>query len=104
MEFRYSRVDRKSTRLNSSHHRISYAVFCLKKFRKSASKSGCRFVDGCGKRLRLWTTHAQIPNMLQHCINAFTTIASNSTFFFIFFLKYGGTPEVYPFPPPAPLE
>src|SRR5574342_1238378 len=23
--------DRKSTRLNSSHHRISYAVFCLKK-------------------------------------------------------------------------
>src|SRR5574342_900136 len=23
-------VDRKSTRLNSSHHRISYAVFCLK--------------------------------------------------------------------------
>src|SRR5574342_1255617 len=24
-------ADRKSTRLNSSHHRISYAVFCLKK-------------------------------------------------------------------------
>ena len=27
-------VDRKSTRLNSSHARISYAVFCLKKKRK----------------------------------------------------------------------
>src|SRR5436305_3711455 len=27
----YSRLDRKSTRLNSSHVRISYAVFCLKK-------------------------------------------------------------------------
>src|SRR3712207_9000504 len=26
-----SRVDRKSTRLNSSHANISYAVFCLKK-------------------------------------------------------------------------
>src|SRR3989442_7954917 len=26
-----SRADRKSTRLNSSHVRISYAVFCLKK-------------------------------------------------------------------------
>src|SRR5574337_847789 len=26
-----TRVDRKSTRLNSSHHSISYAVFCLKK-------------------------------------------------------------------------
>src|SRR5690606_42067593 len=28
-------VDRKSTRLNSSHVKISYAVFCLKKKRKS---------------------------------------------------------------------
>src|SRR2546430_17293437 len=26
-----ARVDRKSTRLNSSHSQISYAVFCLKK-------------------------------------------------------------------------
>src|SRR2546421_1329602 len=26
-----SRIDRKSTRLNSSHDQISYAVFCLKK-------------------------------------------------------------------------
>src|SRR5689334_24602434 len=29
--------DRKSTRLNSSHSSISYAVFCLKKKRNSAS-------------------------------------------------------------------
>src|SRR3712207_8334600 len=28
---RHPRVDRKSTRLNSSHANISYAVFCLKK-------------------------------------------------------------------------
>src|SRR3989442_5437817 len=28
-------VDRKSTRLNSSHVRISYAVFCLKKKKKN---------------------------------------------------------------------
>src|SRR5690606_39899892 len=27
----YPRLDRKSTRLNSSHVKISYAVFCLKK-------------------------------------------------------------------------
>src|SRR5690606_41107630 len=31
-------VDRKSTRLNSSHVKISYAVFCLKK-KKSTAKS-----------------------------------------------------------------
>src|SRR2546427_6447355 len=29
-------VDRKSTRLNSSHSQISYAVFCLKKKKKNA--------------------------------------------------------------------
>src|SRR5205085_4299851 len=29
------RLDRKSTRLNSSHSQISYAVFCLKKKKKS---------------------------------------------------------------------
>src|SRR2546430_11289520 len=30
-EPRGARIDRKSTRLNSSHSQISYAVFCLKK-------------------------------------------------------------------------
>src|SRR2546430_8691523 len=29
-------LDRKSTRLNSSHSQISYAVFCLKKKKKSS--------------------------------------------------------------------
>src|SRR2546430_10716968 len=31
--------DRKSTRLNSSHSQISYAVFCLKKKKKYQTKS-----------------------------------------------------------------
>src|SRR3989442_3866926 len=31
-----AKLDRKSTRLNSSHVRISYAVFCLKKKMRSA--------------------------------------------------------------------
>src|SRR2546430_10412201 len=35
-------VDRKSTRLNSSHSQISYAVFCLKK--KKASNTVCKDV------------------------------------------------------------
>src|SRR3989442_7947822 len=30
-------IDRKSTRLNSSHVRISYAVFCLKKKKRSTA-------------------------------------------------------------------
>src|SRR2546426_5203438 len=33
------RIDRKSTRLNSSHLVISYAVFCLKKKKKTKNQS-----------------------------------------------------------------
>src|SRR3712207_9020009 len=33
-----NRLDRKSTRLNSSHANISYAVFCLKKKKKKTQR------------------------------------------------------------------
>src|SRR3712207_7565757 len=33
-------LDRKSTRLNSSHANISYAVFCLKKKKKTTKYNG----------------------------------------------------------------
>src|SRR5688572_32390125 len=36
------RVDRKSTRLNSSHSQISYAVFCLKKKKKKNNNNDHR--------------------------------------------------------------
>src|SRR2546427_6696401 len=36
--FLYSVTDRKSTRLNSSHSQISYAVFCLKKKKKQQGR------------------------------------------------------------------
>src|SRR2546430_4330915 len=34
----YALIDRKSTRLNSSHSQISYAVFCLKKKNPKSSR------------------------------------------------------------------
>src|SRR2546430_13375811 len=37
----YLLVDRKSTRLNSSHSQISYAVFCLKKTNTASIKKHC---------------------------------------------------------------
>src|SRR2546430_3128503 len=41
-------VDRKSTRLNSSHSQISYAVFCLKKKKKAAQRdSGYSTLSTC---------------------------------------------------------
>src|SRR5690348_17513378 len=38
-----NRQDRKSTRLNSSHPSISYAVFCLKKKKKEKKKTTERY-------------------------------------------------------------
>src|SRR2546430_10700091 len=35
-------IDRKSTRLNSSHSQISYAVFCLKKKKNNINTYGTR--------------------------------------------------------------
>src|SRR5690348_17430888 len=47
-------LDRKSTRLNSSHPSISYAVFCLKKKTKSVHEVICEIhVD---KRHMLWVS------------------------------------------------
>src|SRR5688572_32605492 len=37
-------VDRKSTRLNSSHSQISYAVFCLKKKKKNQTNNNTEIV------------------------------------------------------------
>src|SRR5690625_7010612 len=37
-------VDRKSTRLNSSHVAISYAVFCLKEKRRTPTNTGLSYI------------------------------------------------------------
>src|SRR5690349_22854729 len=37
----FSKKDRKSTRLNSSHVEISYAVFCLKKKKQTKANFSC---------------------------------------------------------------
>src|SRR5947209_1938713 len=51
--------DRKSTRLNSSHANISYAVFCLKKKRRATTKLACPerivAVPSTALPLRNWT-------------------------------------------------
>src|SRR5256885_11742005 len=48
-----SRKDRKSTRLNSSHLVISYAVFCLKKKKTKKNKHGLRtYVCECRSRVQ----------------------------------------------------
>src|SRR5574337_1316631 len=52
-EYNLNLIDRKSTRLNSSHHSTSYAVFCLKKkkdTKPTSSIRGARGVRRCSNR------------------------------------------------------
>src|SRR5438034_2186986 len=55
--------DRKSTRLNSSHTVISYAVFCLKKKNKPSSPSSRTRDRGRGL-----ADHQQIRRALEHAL------------------------------------
>src|SRR2546422_6367837 len=50
---RLHEVDRKSTRLNSSHGYISYAVFCLKKKKHQAAEQLARKTSSLRKSTRL---------------------------------------------------
>src|SRR5947199_8046325 len=54
---RRGRPDRKSTRLNSSHLGISYAVFCLKKKKKKKKQKERRTKQSRGKQR---TTHSSM--------------------------------------------
>ena len=49
--------DRKSTRLNSSHLDISYAVFCLKKKKKNIKKKKKTATSYADKKELLWRLH-----------------------------------------------
>src|SRR2546428_1873672 len=60
---RWPRADRKSTRLNSSHDQISYAVFCLKKKHKPSPYAAGTARPG-GHRLRfLFRWHPPVASL-----------------------------------------
>src|SRR3989304_5297751 len=93
-------TDRKSTRLNSSHGYISYAVFCLKK-KKHTSEPQSRLPLVC--RLLL-TNNKHRAGCCYVCFGTARTATQPlflSFFFFFFFLKDRGPPEIPPFPPHA---
>src|SRR2546430_5828590 len=61
--------DRKSTRLNSSHSQISYAVFCLKKkiFAKTWKRTSDSDFLGTGRQLIIYcsdATHTMIGSVV----------------------------------------
>src|SRR3954449_316656 len=97
-----SALDRKSTRLNSSHTLISYAVFCLK---KKETGSTVRHSTG-GERLEPGATSGAVDSPTSHhswfcCATAPCSLRFFCSFFF--FLKNAPPPKSPPFPPPAPF-
>src|SRR6202044_1165407 len=96
-------VDRKSTRLNSSHVAISYAVFCLKKKNTSAL---CRPPRRERRRPPPRTTHAR-GTRSRSGRRGFPPVGRRRAacrWLPLFFFKDRGPPEIYPFPLPAPLQ
>src|SRR4051795_265710 len=99
--FQTCALDRKSTRLNSSHTLISYAVFCLKKKNNAALHLGgherrcLTFVTPvvCAPRRRCLVVVEPLAALLRD--------AAQLVLFF-FFLK-PRAPQDFPLSPPAPL-
>src|SRR3954449_931653 len=95
LEFR--RVDRKSTRLNSSHTLISYAVFCLKKKKKTILQS-----QPSVKHKSQWHIYHTLSCLLSTSACLLVFLASFPpvcfSFFFFFFLMIRRPPRSTLFP------
>src|SRR3954462_10341405 len=95
------RRDRKSTRLNSSHTIISYAVFCLKKKNEPREQGRYRVLRAAGGGERRAGPAAPAGGRPpRHRVRRYTPYTPESSFFF--FLNDAPPPEFSPFPlPPA---
>src|SRR3989337_2111421 len=95
-------LDRKSTRLNSSHCSISYAVFCLKKKKTLLTYSHARL-----SRAVSWPYNIHAPRcVIGHVLILSTTdriVGGLQFFFFFFFFKDPAPTDISPLPPHAPL-
>src|SRR3954462_6693319 len=95
-------LDRKSTRLNSSHTIISYAVFCLKKevgWPEEDGRAGVRRPEQCLCVAVVGLTPMALSSFFDESAQAGVPLPLRS---FIFF-KNTGTPEISPLPLPDSL-
>src|SRR5258708_4947213 len=89
----YAFIDRKSTRLNSSHQIISYAVFCLKKKKNISSNS----LDCVQYSVNMLYTLHCAATTVRWLLSAFCCLPTARTLFFIFFFfNDTATTEIYP--------
>src|SRR3954464_5506417 len=93
------RSDRKSTRLNSSHTIISYAVFCLKKKAQKARRAARATVQPHATRAAA-RGHPASPSEALSAVAAARRPWSLRIAVGVFFFNDPATPETYPLPPP----
>src|SRR3954466_4481254 len=93
------RSDRKSTRLNSSHTIISYAVFCLKKKTERASTRATAHRHSVRRHHSAGVRSAR-EGPVPLTVRSVFPLASVSVPAFFFFLKDGAPPDFSPFSPP----
>src|SRR5690349_22309194 len=68
--------DRKSTRLNSSHVEISYAVFCLKKKKLKCSTRGRKSLAPPLREGWRWLIHRHLPTIFRGCFRSLACTGS----------------------------
>src|ERR1039458_2319897 len=87
-------TDRKSTRLNSSHLGISYAVFCLKK--KKKKKNTQTMYDKSARARYAVTSHVRSPHRAaSHSVSVCLLSVFSLVLFFFFFFNDTATTEIY---------
>src|SRR6202521_4499507 len=95
-KLRWSGRDRKSTRLNSSHLRISYAVFCLKKKKKKRATR-----RATQRETRASVVHtcvlACISTQCYTCVASYIFVTFLFLSLFFFFFNIPAPPEIPPF-------
>src|SRR3989337_618711 len=86
--------DRKSTRLNSSHGSISYAVFCLKKKQKINERQKTQ-QPAAHKNSPRAPTRLSTRALPQACSNRAVSAVVAELLFFFFFFNDTATTEIY---------
>src|SRR3972149_2335424 len=95
-------ADRKSTRLNSSHSQISYAVFCLKKKKKKNVTQTLPHAETRYTLCRYTCAAYRHAGTVRVIIGRVISVGVFFGFVF-FFLKDRAPTETSPLPPPDPF-
>src|SRR3954449_5690720 len=96
------RSDRKSTRLNSSHTLISYAVFCLKKKKQQHSSGHARWAGEYVRTAERPSTRPRTPAVDRAAPLVPMPVRLHAPFL-LFFFKEPAPPGIFLLSPPPPF-